>query len=113
MTENPTSSRGKDVYQQIDLLFSRLEQERKDRIREDQDLRRLIPLTDLKERGQLQSEVVRLTAVVNALVTQVSLLSLVVENKVEADDEEQRLKLWEGSVPREIPTETVNGAENE
>ena len=93
------------MEQQIDLLFSRVEQEKNDRIRADADMRRLIPLTDLKDRAQLQAEVVRLSAVVNSLVTQVNLLSLVVEGRTEEDDEERRLKLWEGSVPREIAPE--------
>ncbi len=106
MTEDTTSDRGmKKMEQQIDLLFSRVEQEKNDRIRADADMRRLIPLTDLKDRAQLQAEVVRLSAVVNSLVTQVNLLSLVVEGRTEEDDEERRLKLWEGSVPREIAPE--------
>lgn len=57
----------RDVEQQLDLLFSRVETEKHERQEDFHKLRRLIPITDLKSRAHLQKELNKATAVIDML----------------------------------------------
>lgn len=57
----------RDVEQQIDLLFSRVETEKNEREADFQKLRRLIPITDLKDRAHLQKELNKAAGIIDML----------------------------------------------
>lgn len=59
----------RNIEHQIDLLFSRQEQLRKDSEKRLREMRQLIPLTDLKERATLQSEMIKVSATLNLMAT--------------------------------------------
>lgn len=89
----------RNIEHQIDLLFSRQEQLRKDSEENLYQMRRLIPLTDLEDRAALQAELTKVSATLAKTVEWVKRLddelTETKERLQEARDAIYRAGLWE------------------
>lgn len=76
----------RDVEQQIDLLFSRVETEKKEREADIHRLTWVIPITDLKDRARLQADLNKASGIIEMLTKWVRDL----ENRVTLLEEQLR-----------------------